>query len=92
MDFKLLTELLDLKNVEIINKKEMRCSCPLAPWTHDRGTDSKPSFGFKIADNGQIVYNCLSCKAKGRLSNLVDELIVLSKNIAIYFFLYYFKQ
>lgn len=47
-------------------------SCPLAPWTHAGGTDSRPSFGIK-EDKGISGANCFSCGFKGGMLNLVRK-------------------
>ena len=38
-----------------------RCPCPLAPWTHQSGSDSNPSFAVQYADS-KPTFNCYSCK------------------------------
>lgn len=50
----------------------VQARCPLAPWTHARGTDSSPSFGVRAGP--QSWYNCLACKSKGRLIDLPSAL------------------
>ena len=42
--------------------------CPLAPWTHDGGVDSNPSFSVRW---GSKAFNCFSCGSKGHLSHLM---------------------
>jgi len=49
-------------------------TCPLAPYTHEGGTDSNPSFGIKVNDEGASVYNCLTCKKKGTVTLLLKKL------------------
>lgn len=46
--------------------------CPLAPWTHEKKTDSNPSFGVHIADNDKSIFNCFTCGHKGPMSRLVQ--------------------
>jgi len=41
-------------------------SCPLAPWTHEKGKDRHPSFGVLINNSGPSKYNCFSCKTRGK--------------------------
>lgn len=48
-------------------------NCPLAPWTHAKGTDSNMSFGVLVNDSGDSVYNCFTCKNRGRLAHLVRQ-------------------
>lgn len=49
------------------------CKCPLAPWTHDSGKDSSPSFAIKIDPNGESRFQCYACH-KGDLLLLVQML------------------
>ena len=48
----------------------VRCSCPLAPFTHFKGTDENPSFGIKVNPYGQSLYNCFTC-GSGVLQDLL---------------------
>ena len=48
-------------------------SCPLAPYRHPKGTDSRPSFGAEIAVGESRVY-CLSCSFSGSQTELLTEL------------------
>lgn len=52
----------------------MTISCPFAPWTHARKTDSNPSFGITIKDDKPSAYKCLACGVHGRLSGLPTRL------------------
>jgi hypothetical protein len=52
------------------DEKWVRCSCPLAPFTHIKGTDENPSFGISVNDEGESGYNCFTC-GSGRLSDLI---------------------
>ena len=45
-------------------------SCPLAPWTHDSGTDSNPSFAINCKPSGESYYHCFTCKSGDLLSLL----------------------
>ncbi|MBN7763669.1 hypothetical protein JYP52_21255 [Nitratireductor aquibiodomus] len=47
-------------------------SCPLAPWTHDGGTDKNPAFAVK-KEGGDAFCNCFACGFHGKLSALVLE-------------------
>ena len=47
-------------------------SCPLAPWTHSKGTDLNPSFGVREG-TGISGVNCFSCGYKGGMMGLVRE-------------------
>ena len=48
--------------------------CPLAPWTHPKGSDRTPSFGVHIDDEGTSVFNCFTCKNTGPLPHLLKLL------------------
>ena len=50
--------------------------CPLAPFTHEGGTDRKPSCGISIGDSS--AFNCFSCGCKGPLEGLVRSLAEFS--------------
>jgi len=52
----------------------LMAQCPFAKWTHPKGSDSKPSFGIAVNDEGYSGYHCFTCKMQGRLSYLVQEL------------------
>lgn len=52
----------------------LNVSCPFAPFTHAKGSDSNPSFGITISEDGRSYYKCLSCNMKGRLSALPTKL------------------
>ena len=52
----------------------LNISCPFAPFTHTKGTDTNPSFGITINPDGRSNYKCLSCGLKGRLSALPTRL------------------
>lgn len=36
--------------------------CVLAPWTHEKRSDSAPSAGVLVSDTGTSIYNCFTCK------------------------------
>lgn len=48
-------------------------SCPLAPWTHDGGTDKNPAFAVR-SQYGDPFTNCFACGWHGPLSSLVIEM------------------
>lgn len=52
----------------------LNISCPFAPFTHHSGSDTNPSFGITINDDGKSNYKCLACGLKGRLSALPSRL------------------
>lgn len=41
------------------------CSCPLAPFLHDSGRDSHPSFAISYGANIESAFNCYTCEAGG---------------------------
>lgn len=43
-------------------------SCPLAPWTHEKGRDRSPSFGISLSEIS--AFNCYTCHHHGTLSDL----------------------
>lgn len=45
-------------------------SCPLAPWTHDGGTDKNPAFAVK-KEPGDAFCTCFACGWHGPLSELL---------------------
>lgn len=51
----------------------VQASCPLAPFTHQSGTDAHPSFAIEVADDRESIYNCFSCGG-GDLIGLVHLL------------------
>jgi DNA primase len=50
------------------------CSCPLAEWTHEKGSDSSPSFGIRIDPEGISRFNCFTCHQHGDLPKLLKKL------------------
>ncbi len=48
--------------------------CPLAPWEHQNGTDSSPSFGIHVDPAGTSSMHCFSCNWSGDLIQLLLEL------------------
>ena len=64
-------KLLGIGEIKISEEEDwLRCSCPLAPWTHFKGVDENPSFGIKINDSGESGFHCFTCKS-GRLIDLL---------------------
>lgn len=47
--------------------------CPLAPWTHEKRKDKKPSCAIMIDDGGVSGYKCFSCHSVGSVSDLIYE-------------------
>src|SRR5262245_13841198 len=48
-------------------------SCPLAPWTHDGGTDKNPAFAVR-KELGDAFTHCFACGWHGAQSDLVTEM------------------
>jgi len=69
---------LDCENIE--TKGEwVKATCPLAPYTHGGGIDTRPSFGVSISPESESVYYCFGCSPIGkRLGKLLHTLWVAS--------------
>lgn len=52
--------------------------CPLAPWKHDSGVDTNPSFGVLVKDSGTSIVNCFTCKTKKPFHAFLEEYANLS--------------
>ena len=52
----------------------LHISCPLAQWTHQKGTDSSPSFGIQIKKSGTSRMHCFACHFSGDLHELLLHL------------------
>lgn len=62
-----------------VREEWVNCGCPLAPWTHAGGADSRPSFGIRINDEGLSHWYCFGCSPNGRtLSKLIHRLFVVT--------------
>ena len=59
--------------------KWLRCSCPLARWTHAGGKDSSPSFGARLDGAGRLNYNCFACGG-GTAEKLIQSLELYSQD------------
>lgn len=77
MEIQDVVQMLRLLQVGEINISDdetwARCSCPLAPFTHFKGSDSNPSFGVFANGIGESGYNCFTC-GSGRLWDLIHRL------------------
>jgi DNA primase len=49
------------------NGKWINFSCPLAPWTHEKGADKSPSFGISLTEIS--AFSCYACHHHGTLSD-----------------------
>lgn len=52
--------------------------CLLAPWRHEKGTDQNPSFGVRV-EPGDGRVHCFSCGYSGRQTDLVLDLMALTR-------------
>ena len=66
---------LGVPNIRISRNGKVQCSCPVALWTHSRGTDSRPSGVVLFGDGGQARYVCAACHWSASLRNLVLTLM-----------------
>lgn len=63
---------LGIHNVNYSGGAWAQCSCPLAPFTHKGGRDSRPSFGVSVGEE-RSHYNCFVCSS-GTLEALLGDL------------------
>lgn len=49
----------------------MEFPCPLAPWTHANGHDTRASAAAKVSEGGTSAFKCQACHQHGRISKLV---------------------
>lgn len=42
--------------------------CPLAHWTHEKGTDANASAGVSVHDGKSSIFHCWGCNSKGTLA------------------------
>lgn len=47
--------------------------CPLARFTHQKGSDSRPSAGVSIQPNGISVFNCMTCGNKAPFHGMLRK-------------------
>jgi hypothetical protein len=48
-------------------------SCPLSPWTHERGRDRSPSAGLSISPGGVSLFHCFTCKNTGPAHSMLRK-------------------
>ena len=60
-------------------KQQMSICCPLAPWMHEKRTDSNPSLSIRYSDTQPTLFKCFACGEKGKLWQLVDSYAELAK-------------
>lgn len=51
-----------------------KIQCPLAPYLHESGRDSNPSFGIEIKNSRPSTAHCFTCGFTGDLGELITEL------------------
>lgn len=47
--------------------------CPLAPWTHSSGRDSRASAGISIQPGGVSVFNCFTCGSRSPFHGMLRK-------------------
>jgi hypothetical protein len=69
------------ESVKNVRNNHILIPCPLAPWTHQKGADSKPSCSIRY-DNAKAptLFNCFACKCRGKFWTLVHDYGTYSKN------------
>jgi len=56
----------------------VNCPCPMAPWTHAGGADTRPSFGVRVSNDELSYYYCFGCTPEGqRLDRLLHNMFVM---------------
>lgn len=63
--------------IEVVHKNHkgwLISKCPFAPYLHEFGTDSNPSFNIHVNHEGYSGYKCFTCKQSGNLSKLINRL------------------
>ena len=69
---------LDCENIDT-KGAWVQSTCPLAPYTHGGGEDTRPSFGVAINNEEESIWYCFGCSPKGqRLGKLLHTLWVAS--------------
>lgn len=56
------------------DNSQLKISCPLAAWRHEKGSDSHPSFFISLNPTGASLAYCHACKFRGSLLGLLYEL------------------
>lgn len=62
---------IDDDQVKFDGEFEYQCPCPLAQWTHQKGTDNHPSLSISL--EREPLYYCFACKSKGHLQSLLKH-------------------
>lgn len=53
---------------------KVTCCCVLAPWTHAKGSDTRPSMVVMPGTRGDPIYKCQACHDKGTLEYMLQFL------------------
>ncbi len=77
-DLKTILRQFEIKGQVQNRKGWIDFQCPLAPWTHARGHDRRPSAGALIAEDGISAWHCHGCKEHGRISSMIRRYDTLS--------------
>lgn len=64
--------------VTIRRSGQMQICCPLAPWLHEKRSDSKPSLSIGFG-KGTTLFKCFACGESGKIWQLVDSYGSLAK-------------
>lgn len=64
---------IDVDIEEVLEGKKFQVHCPLALWTHEKGSDSHPSSRIATNDDGEVYFHCFTCKTSGSLSDLLFD-------------------
>lgn len=60
------------------SRQWVNAPCPLAPWMHSAGVDSRPSFGVSVSEEQRSVYFCFGCSPEPkRLEGLLHNLFLM---------------
>ncbi len=79
MSYSAIAKALKLENATV-SEVGVKASCPLAPWTHSNGTDSRPSFSIN-AHKGSYWYGCRACNHSGAITDLLGDLYLHTKDL-----------
>lgn len=67
-----------------VNGDWINSNCPLAPWTHESGKDSKPSFGVQVNEEGESRFYCFTCHSKGSIKRLLKLIAENTNDYSLY--------
>jgi len=71
------------ERVRVISSSKVSCACPLARWTHPKGSDNHPSFvAFVEGKHGDPIYACQACHDEGSVRDLL--LFLWSKGVEVF--------